>query len=119
MNLHGNLEYHPVGFGVRGPQSASFGRAHGPPSSVVGLFCVSHCNIDGGNITVGMKQPSKEGEGNNDWIVSGVLRPPFPATEGGTVNARCIVRKGHLEMGKWYNSLRGALPQSTEALMYL
>ena len=83
------------------------------------FFCVSHCNIDGGNITVGMKQPSKEGEGNNDWIVSGVLRPPFPATEGGSGKARGIVRKGHLEMGKWYNSLRGALPQSTEALMYL
>ena len=66
-----------------------------------------------------MKQPSKEGEGNNDWIVSGVLRPPFPATEGGSGKARGIVRKGHLEMGKWYNSLRGALPQSTEALMYL
>ena len=46
------------------------------------FFCVSHCNIDGGNITVGMKE-RREGEGNNDWIVSGVLLPPFPATEGG------------------------------------
>ena len=89
------------------------------PSSA--FFCVSHCNIDGGNITVGMKQPSKEGEGNNDWIVSGVLRPPFPATEGGSGKAGSIFCKGHLRMGQMVkknillSSLRGSLPESVEA----
>ena len=53
-----------------------------PSIHFVGLFCVSHGNIDGGNITVGMKEEREEREereGNNDWIVSGVLLPPFPA----------------------------------------
>ena len=60
----------------------------------IGLFCVSHCNINGGNRTVGMKEGRKEREGNNDWIVSGVLLPPFPATAEGGEGGREGERRG-------------------------